>query len=166
MTASAETINGTFQRLMGLSWEGDPEPRATVRLMREHLHLMARWASALGCEDAWPFFDVAAKVQPEVRATTAEVTTLEQHLRSLHLPNRVVNACIWALHWDQVKALPAVACFALPDPFEPLLAMFEQGGRFTTEHGYVDVEGAAFRLGRLTDHLPARADGAEPLSLS
>lgn len=153
MIASTTPEEGTFHRLMRLSCQGDPEPRAMVRLMREHLHLMARWASALGCEDAWPFFDVAAKVQPEARASAAEVTTLEQHLRSLHLPNRVVNACIWALHWDQVKALPAVASFALPDPFEPLLAMFEQGGRFTTEHGYVDVEGAAFRLGRLSDHL-------------
>lgn len=153
MTVTAETTNGTFRRLMGLSWEGAPDPRMMVRLMREHLHLMARWASALGCEDAWPFFDIAAKVQPEARASTAEVTPLEQHLRSLHLPNRVVNACIWALHWDQVKALPAVASFALPDPFEPLLAMFEQGGRFTTEHGYVDLDGAAFRLGRLSDHV-------------
>ena len=153
MTVTAETTNETFRRLMGLSWEGAPDPRMMVRLMREHLRLLARWASALGCEDAWPFFDIAAKVQPEVRASTAEVTTLEQHLRSLHLPNRVVNACMWALHWDQVKALPEAARFALPDPFEPLLAMFEQGGRFTTEHGYVDVEGAAFRLGQLSDHL-------------
>lgn len=164
MTQTAETTNGTFQRLMALTWEGAPNPRAMVRLMREHLRLMARWASALGCEDAWPFFDVAAKVQPEARASAAEVTTLEQHLRSLHLPNRVVNACIWALHWDQVKALPEAARFALPDPFEPLLAMFEQGGRFTTEHGYVDLDGAAFRLGRLSDHLPESGAFVAPTS--
>ena len=160
MTANTKATDGTLQRLMRLSWDGDPDPRGTVRLMREHLRLMARWASALGCEDAWPFFDLAAKVQPEARATATEVTTIERHLRSLSLPERVVRASVCALHWDQLKTLPAVAGFALPDPFEPLIAMFEQGGRFTTEHGYVEVDGAAFRLGSLADHLPATMDGA------
>lgn len=148
--------------MMAFTWQGDPDPRQMVHLMREHLRRAARWARALGCEDAWPFFDIAAKVHPETRAPASEVTILEQRLRSLHLPSRVVHACIWALHWDQVKDLPAVRRLALPDPFEPLLAMFELGGTFTTEHGWGDVGGAAFRLGRLTDHLDVPGDPATP----
>ena len=148
--------------MLGFAGQGDPDPRQMGLLMREYLRRAARWARALGCEDAWPFFDVAAKVQPEVRASVTEIATLEQHLRSLHLPNRVVNTCVWALHWDQIKALPAVTSFALPDPFEPLLTMFGLGGRFTTEHGWVDLGGAAFRLGRLTDHLDVPEDPVSP----
>ena len=147
-----------LNRLMQLSWREEPDPRLVVPLLRMYLARSARWARALGCEDAWPFFDIAAKVHPEVCAPAPEVTTLEQHLQALHLPSRVVNACVWALHWDHVKDLPAARRFALPDPFEPLITTFELGGSFTTEHGWVDLAGAAFRLGLLPDHLYGSGD--------
>lgn len=149
-------------RLMQLSWGEDPDPRVVVPLLRLYLRRAARWAIALGCEDAWPFFDIAARACPGVRAPENEVLALASHLRALLLPERVVQGCIWALHWEHVRRRDEVACVGLDDPFEPLLAIFELGGTFTTVHGWVDVGGAAFRLGRLTDHFDVTPSRGAP----
>ncbi len=142
-----------FERLMRLPPPKDPDPRDAVRLVREHLRRSARWAVALGCEERWPFFDVAAEVCPELQPPEADVIALEARLRTTNLSARVARSCLWALRWERVKDLPIVTRYELPDPFEPLITLFELGGSFWTEHGYVDVGGGAFRLGRLTDHL-------------
>ena len=109
---------GGVERLMQLTWRGDPDPRVVVALLRLYLRRSARWAIALGCESSWPYFDVAASACPAVRAPEGEVVALKAHLAALHLPERVVRACVWALRWEQVRDLEEVRRIALPDPFE------------------------------------------------
>ena len=46
------------------------------------------------------------------------MVALKAHLAALHLPERVVRACVWALRWEQVRDLEEVRRIALPDPFE------------------------------------------------
>jgi hypothetical protein len=41
----------------------------------------------------------------------------------------------------------------LEDPYEPLLLMFDRGGGWTIEAGFIDVDGAAIRQQTWLDHL-------------
>jgi hypothetical protein len=43
----------------------------------------------------------------------------------------------------------------LEDPFEPLLLMFDRGGGWTIEAGFIDVDGSAIRQRTWLDHLTA-----------
>ena len=67
--------------------------------MREYLRRMAWWVQEFQCEE-WPFPDLAAYVDPAVRADPALVAELEEAL-ALDSPP-VVTACVNALHWYTV----------------------------------------------------------------
>jgi hypothetical protein len=44
----------------------------------------------------------------------------------------------------------------LEDPFEPLILMYERGGGFATENGFVDVDMAGIPLRSWRDHLSSQ----------
>jgi hypothetical protein len=65
----------------------------------------------------------------------------------------VQKACVCALHWAALTAAPDVVLPDLPDPFEPLVWMFERGGGFVLESGFIDVGLASVRWQTWRDHL-------------
>ena len=52
-------------------------------------------------------------------------------------------SCRAALRWAAVHDARMPLPPQLEDPFEPLLLMFERGGGFTTEHGFIDLGGSS-----------------------
>jgi hypothetical protein len=115
-----------------------------VALMREYLRPAALWAKRLEATDHWPFFDVASLITAEVRAEPQSVERLEAALQPFSLWPTIKKTCIWYLHWHRlVQSRPeAVAGYRLPDPFEPLVRFYERGGRFSTKHGFINVDTA------------------------
>lgn len=147
------------ERLCAINWEmGFDRTLSRVRLMSEYLRRSAHWADALGCVDRWPFFDIAAEVDPGVRADAALVARVEEHLANDGPSWTVVrNTCLWALHW---AALPAgaqvsgrISGAGADDPFAPLLLMYERGGGFTLSTGFIDIDAAGVRRRTWRDHL-------------
>jgi hypothetical protein len=47
----------------------------------------------------------------------------------------------WYLHWESLKRdrPEAVAVYSLPEPFDPLIRLYERGGDFYTERGFINV---------------------------
>ncbi len=141
---SASFVSQLAGRLASVDWEGDWErSRSRVKLMREFLRRSAFWAGELGSAD-WPFFDVAALVDPSVRADPQTV----EHVvagASAHQPV-VADTCAWALHFAALRDAD-VRLPELPDPFEPLVDMYERGGAFLLDGtGTVQVDAAAIPL--------------------
>lgn len=125
-----------WERILNIDWAADPTPHrmSRIALLREFLRRMALWAEALGCPERWPFFDVAAQAMPEVPAPEVDLSSLP------HLQARIQATLHWMLRWD---ALPHRPHPELPDPFEPLLLLYERGGGFTVENKLIDVGLAA-----------------------
>jgi hypothetical protein len=110
--------------------------------MREYLRRAALWAKLLQATEHWPFFNVAGFVDPEVRAEPGVVKQLETALQPFSLWPAIKMTCIWYLHWQAFRRDRAedVAGANLPDPFEPLIRFYERGGRFFTEHGFINID--------------------------
>ncbi|MEU8819809.1 hypothetical protein [Actinoplanes sp. NPDC048796] len=123
-------------RLVAVNYERNGDKSwSKAALLREYFRRAALWAEAYDCDSRTPFFDIAECVAPAVRADPAVV---EAVVRGVDDGTR--NAITWVapllLHWAAVSAPPS----ELPEPFEPLILLFERGGGFHTENGEVDLE--------------------------
>jgi hypothetical protein len=146
----------TLARLQAVDWSGDSgfdHRRSRIRLMAEYLRRAALWAQALDATDEWPFFDIAAHLAPSVHVPDDQAKELEALIYNRVGWPSVDRSCRAALRWaalqDSDVSLPPV----LDDPYEPLLLMFDRGGGWTTEAGFIDVDGAAIRRQTWHDHL-------------
>ncbi|MGK3960152.1 hypothetical protein WMF38_44770 [Sorangium sp. So ce118] len=147
MTNPSETTAEMLERLCAIDWRADDLRcrNSRIQLMREYLRRAAWWADELGCTEEWPFFDIAGHVDFVVRADSALVQRLQEHLAKLSLWPTVKKSCEWSLHWAALRSTPGMKLPVLDEPFEPLIWMYERGGGFTTEHGNVNVSGALFQ---------------------
>jgi hypothetical protein len=106
-------------------------------LFREYLRLMALWAQGLQCQVKWPFFNVAALLFPE-RFTT-DVQSDLQFPPLPQLGGAFRMALTASVDFAEVADTAEVRARGLPDPYEPLVRLFERGGTVTTEHGMIYV---------------------------
>lgn len=150
----ADHVAGLAERVLAIQWQEAPEKtRSRGYLMKEYLRRAAWWAKATDSQQ-WPFFDIAAAVDPGVRADSAIVERVTEQLKKRLQGVIVTRTCVNALHFaallDAEVALPE----SLPPPFEPLLVMFERGGGFHVEgSGLIDVDTLGIRAGMLDENL-------------
>ncbi|MFJ2810356.1 hypothetical protein [Kitasatospora sp. NPDC087271] len=123
-----------------------------VQLMREYLRRSACWADAFGAEKLWPFFDIGRHIDPEVRAAPEVTAALDDFVDNTIGRRTLEETCRGAVHWPAFRQGTSFALPDLPDPYEPLLLMFERGGGFYVEE-MIDLDGAAVPQGQLSDHL-------------
>jgi hypothetical protein len=146
----------TLDRLQAVDWSGKPgfkHRRSRVRLMAEYLRRAAIWAQVLDATSEWPFFDIAAHVDPSIQVPEDEAKELEALIYN-HIGwpsvDRLARA---ALCWAALKDAGIPTPPDLQDPYEPILLMFDRGGAWTNEAGFIDVDGAALRRKTWRDHL-------------
>jgi hypothetical protein len=138
-----ESARAMLRRLLRIDWQpDDTRLRSHAALVREYLRRAALWAKALGCTEHWPFADFALYFAPNRRAPLELVEELKRDLATKPLNAVMRETCEYALHWaalqDDVNGTPAEE-YSLPDPYEPLLRLYERGGHFHTEHGFVYI---------------------------
>lgn len=155
MTTYSHTA-ATLSRLLAVDWSGDASfdhARSRAKLFKEYLRRAALWADAFAMTGQWPFFDVAAVLTPEVQVPGNLAAQLETVIAtSIGWPS-VATICRASLRWATVRDAGMDIPNRLPDPYEPLLLLFERGGGFTTEHGFADLGGASIPLKAWQDHL-------------
>jgi hypothetical protein len=123
-------------RLEQAAWH-EPMERTGSRLalMREHLRRSALWSRHLGSE-SWRFFDVAGAVDPTVWADDSLVERVLAVARGYPV---VGKTCVYALRFavlrDRGVELPE-----LPDPFEPLVLLYERGGGWARDCSGIFIE--------------------------
>lgn len=147
-----------LERLRAVDWsdvdKAFDHENSRVRLMREYLRRAALWARHCGAEDAWPFFDIAERVDPTVRTPADVAAELDELLRTGVGPFSVETTCRGAVRWAALRAESNTGLSDLPDPYEPLLALYERGGGFFIEE-FLDLNGAMIRLGNVESNASA-----------
>ncbi len=148
----------TLSRLLAVDWESDfmiqlGFARSRGGLMQEYLRRAAWWAQGLDATGKWPFFDIAALLAPELHSPPELAEQLETMIRNRVGWPSVDVSCRAALRWAAVLDARIPLPPQLEDPFEPLLLMFDRGGGFTTEHGFIDLGGSSVLRKRWQDHL-------------
>ncbi|MEP6832318.1 MAG: hypothetical protein ABJB74_02945 [Gemmatimonas sp.] len=132
-----------LERLLRIDWRADDARlRSHVVLMREYLRRAAVWAKTLDCTEHWPFVDFATYVAPAVRAPQELVHELNGHLGTKPLNALMRETCVYALHWAALRDddnATLVDKYSLADPYEPLIRLYERGGHFYTEHGFIYI---------------------------
>lgn len=136
-------VAAVYQRILSINWHPDDSRRELYALlMLEHFRRTALWLKSLELRSpARPLFDLAESVDPTIRADSQIVETLRQHLNPFKINTRMEEVCQWALHWAALKDASKVETFRLPDPYEPLLVMFESGGSFRQGHEGIEIVG-------------------------
>jgi hypothetical protein len=134
MTTAVEAL---VQRIQAIEWrQDDSRDRLHVQLMREYLRRAALWAQALGATEEWSFFDIARLVDADVRADDMTLRRVREHLEDRKASWWGQRIAEWALHFTALPAAPS----GLPNPYEPLIVMFDNGGDFTTETGIINID--------------------------
>jgi hypothetical protein len=128
----------TAERVRNFTWTyREEETELRSRLMAEFLRRSALWAKAFGAP-MWPFPDLAAAVDPEVRAPEEVLKPVLATVPEFRPVVRTVltNALHFAALQDAKTALPD-----LPDPYAPLLALLERGEGFGVDGiGRIEVD--------------------------
>jgi hypothetical protein len=155
---SEESSRVVLERLRAITWEDSDRAfdhtRSRALLMREYLRRAALWAQAVGAEDAWPFFDIAERVDPSVQLPPDIAAELEEFLASNFGRDPLRKTCHGAVRWAALRDQTKVNLPELLDPYEPLLLMYERGGGFYREV-LVELNGIAIRLGNVESNLTA-----------
>lgn len=165
---SATHAEATLARLLKVNWRDEfafDHRGSRLRLMGEFLRRSAWWAQKFGAPGAWPFYDIADFVVPGVSVPGQLSARLEELIRTRVGWPGVAVTCRAAVHWAAV-----LDAGKLPDggenPFEPLLLFFERGGGFTTESGFIEVDGGSVRRGTWRDHIDAKPVDISPAALA
>jgi hypothetical protein len=124
------TVVALRDRLLAVDWnfgvdETRAETKARIALFREFLRRAAPYADAYA---PWPFFDVAARIDPAVRAPEDVLTEVDGKVPQ-YPATAVRNSCLFALQFAALYDA-GIAPEAGRDPFAPLVYMFELGGAF------------------------------------
>ncbi len=151
--SSTTAVSDLAVRIHAIDWNGNLDHTGSrVSLMREYLRRAAVWTRTLGAK-GWPFYDIAEFAAPGVRAADEVVEGVLGNPAVIEQFPAVGKTCVWALHLaaarDAGASLPA-----LPDPFEPLIRMYERGGGFSLSlTGTIDIDGVGLYRGTLLDHI-------------
>ncbi len=155
--APDESVRSAANRLGAISWERHGHRAwSKAALLKEYLRRAARWATALNCDPPTPFYDIAACVDPAVRADPATVERVVQIAKDGKARSDVCRTLPLILHWAAVRTTPGRARFDLEDPFEPLILMFERDGGFHMDKGLVNIEYKSMRLSDWRDREEAQ----------
>ena len=146
MTDNSSRI--VLARLRAINWDDDSaafdHAHSRALLMREYLRRAALWARAYDAESSWPFFDIAEHVDTAITIPIDIADELEEFLEEL-APASLRTTCRGAVRWAALREAGSDLLTDLPDPYEPLLAMYERGGGYYLEE-YLDLNGVMIPL--------------------
>ncbi|MFJ8844240.1 hypothetical protein ACIRFF_15205 [Streptomyces cyaneofuscatus] len=154
---SGKSSRAVWDRLGAIDWDDDGaafrHAHSRALLMREYLRRAALWAKAYGAEESWPFFDIAERLDAANTTPPDVAAELEQLLQSL-APASLRTTCRGAVRWPALLAAHCVLPAELPDPYEPLLLMYERGGGYHLGE-YLDLNGVMIPLGDMESNASA-----------
>ncbi|MFE6775661.1 hypothetical protein [Streptomyces sp. NPDC057702] len=156
---SDKLMRDVAERLLSVDWTDEDKAArhapSRSRLFREYLRRLALQVERFEGEvPDWPYTDLVRLFSPEKHAEgSGSVEQIVREISDRGAQLRVEYLCRSALHWARVKNSHDVINEDLPDPFEPLLMLFERGGGFVVENGVADFEFIHVRLGRWQDHV-------------
>jgi hypothetical protein len=140
----------TLSRIYSIKWRKVPNPSklafdAQVLLMLEFIRRQALWGRTLNIPETTRVpFDVAEYKEPTIRANPEILDKLHHHLSNFYtlsysFNRHAQNICDLVLHWAALKDSGVSDMTEHPDPYEPLLHMFDNFGTFGITHEGINV---------------------------
>jgi hypothetical protein len=121
--------------------------------MKEYVRRAAWWATITRAS-GFPFFDIAAGVDPGVRADPSRVGRVDEQLRAQSQGVLVRRTCAYALHFAALLDAGVPLPQAPKLPFEPILTVFGRGGGFRVDGGgLIDLGLLRLPVGSVEDNL-------------
>ncbi|MGW1193554.1 hypothetical protein [Streptomyces sp. NPDC002559] len=156
---STEPPCAVLERLRAVDWYGNWEAaesrsRSRALLMREYMRRAALWARAYGAREEWPFFDITGVIDPAFRPAPEVEAELEDYVAHHVGTPSTARTCRGAVRWAALRERGGVALPDLPDPYEPLLLMYERGGGYSIEE-FIDLYGVMIPYGNFESNLNA-----------
>lgn len=136
-----DTITIALKRVLALDFQNrrhssESQISTHALLMKEYLRRMLLWKKALKV-DQWPFNSFSEHF---AKLTQLEGDKILHQLMTVSFPNaRVAGACAAFVFWSHVENRQEVKAFELPNPYEPLIRMFELGCWFSVESNMIDL---------------------------
>ena len=131
-TRAAEQL---LDRILMVDWEYDIEHEGShALLLQEHLRRMVVNTTKSDRSRIFQTGDLSQLVNPNEGAPLDMVKQLKDHLLGKTWP-AFIRTLEYALHWAVVRYTePAEKLQGLPDPYKPIIIMYERGGTFTFDH--------------------------------
>ncbi|MFI9363951.1 hypothetical protein ACIG5E_23285 [Kitasatospora sp. NPDC053057] len=93
-------------------------------------------------------------MDPTVRAAPAVITDIEDFIDDASGSSYAMDSGAAAVQWAALTSAPGVQLRPLPDPFEPLLRLYERGGSgFSFANGFIDFGMIMVPRGNFRKHL-------------
>jgi hypothetical protein len=117
-------------RIKAIKWgsvDNVKRRKSLVGLLNEYMRRTALWANRLEVQGGWPFIDIATHVCPTVQPEDVHLKEMTNTVARFDLYSRKI--CQWYLKWCALQdEMPeTLAQFDLPEPFEPLIRLYERG---------------------------------------
>lgn len=119
--------------------ESQSDMRRIKAFMQEYLRLRVLWSNALHIRYA-PFTHLAVKINSSIAIDDdLKKAILENISTHIYVRNTLIGYVLWEmLDKDEISKISS-----LPSPYEPLIRMYEAGGEFWIENGFLDLYDAA-----------------------
>jgi hypothetical protein len=135
-----EQTQEMITRIKSIDWSGRTVIKENSaygsKLMEEYLRRMLLWSTELKAV-GWPFFSIADCI---TTFNDEMISNLHTQLNQVQFPNTLIKmTCFWAVQWSYLKDTSQAKQFELPDPYDPLVAMYERGACFSREQNMVTV---------------------------
>jgi hypothetical protein len=133
MNIPLSLVGVAVKELVQMDWKVNTDRTPShIALMNEYLRRMALWATETACTKEWPFFDVALRIQPHIRANPLLCEQLDNHLIYHKISHVMRKTLVNHLHWLALHDEGLLPCtqYTIPAPYEPVAVMFKRGGYF------------------------------------
>lgn len=158
---SLNKIDQAKKRINSINWKyNDPHKEGShMLLFKEFLRRAALLAELFEILDVpgtgWPMLNYATYFDSSLELEDEEIDALAEELHVGGFPfwysSRV---CIYFIHWIIIQDRPEVVAVNIPNPYEPLLTLYERGGTFQRDKdGTWEFSFTAFFIGSSSSHV-------------
>jgi hypothetical protein len=151
-------------RVMAIDWEKRDwlKTGSNLLLFKEFLRRVVLAAEAIGLFKGtgagWLMGNHAAFFNPSLELEAEEIDELAEELQipDVYTSWYVKRFCIYYIHWAMVEDYPEVQQHNLLNPYEPLIILYERGGRFRRDKdGTWEIDSLGYCIQRPSYYLQA-----------
>jgi hypothetical protein len=134
-----------------IEWRRDEKLDRFIEQLQDFFRRSALWRQELNYHDNyWPFWDIGLHIDSSIRADSDIIKNIDEY----PINSTTSQTCEWYLHWVALKSSRSLERFTLPDPYEPLIQMYQNGsGSICPEHRFVDIQGVLVSIRKWTEYL-------------
>ena len=153
---NVEKIEINLQKLMSFDWKyNELMQEEYISYVKDFLSKSAVWSVKIKKTKEFPFFDFAKCVGEFEEIKSFYHQKLENYFDNFYyISSQVKATCHWYLEWSTACDNSKIKSLNLPDPFKPLISLYERGGHFRVENRFIWLNNLGLQIGDYSKYLP------------